>query len=225
MARKANESSAAGRSSSSAPSAASSTVSLDVLADADLLALARDGDRAALATLASRHQRTIERMLSRFRVDPCEREELVQDAWVQIVHKAHTFRGDSQFSTWLYRVATNAALMRLRSRRRKHAESLDAIEPRAESLLRDHPWLAHRASLTPDSELATQQRRERVARALAALPDSYRALVIEHYLGDEPLQSIANRFETTESSVRSKLHRARMLLRGELSDIALDAAA
>lgn len=216
MARKANDHSDHGLAARTAH---------DGLADTTLLAMARDGDRDALRALAVRHQRTIERMLSRFRVDPCERDELVQDAWVQIVDKAHTFRGDSQFSTWLYRVATNAALMRLRSRRRKHADSLDAIEPRADSLLREHPWFAARASQTPDSELLCRERRDRVARALEALPESYRTLVIEHYLGDEPLQTIADRFATTESSVRSKLHRARKLLRDELSDIALDAAA
>jgi len=198
---------------------------LAALSDAALLGRSREGDRAALAVLAARHRGTIERMLSRFRANSVERDELVQDAWVQIVDKAHTFRGESQFSTWLYRVATNAALMRLRSRRRKHAESLDAIETGAESLLREHPWFAAQASRTPDTELLRLERHARVARALEALPESYRVLVIEHYLADVPLQSIADRFETTESSVRSKLHRARKILRDELADIALDVAA
>jgi RNA polymerase sigma-70 factor (ECF subfamily) len=190
--------------------------------DQALLERARARDPRAIEELVRRHRPTIERMLRRFRVDEVERSELVQDALLQMVDKTHTFRGDAQFSTWLYRVATNAALMRLRSKRRKHADSLDALGDERESLLARSPW-AHDES--PEQKLERASQARRVERALAALPASYRALVIEHYLADEPLQAIADRLRTTESSVRSKLHRARKLLRDELSDLVLGAAA
>ncbi len=196
------------------------------LPDFALLARCREGDRAALSALIQRHHGTVERMLRRFRVDESERADLVQDALLQVVDKAHTFRGDAQFSTWLYRVATNAALMRLRSRRRKGADSLDAIEERADELLAAHPWhdgAALRAR--GDEQLHRRQQQARIERALETLPEAYRELVLGHYLGDEPLQELADRLGTTESAVRSRLHRARRMLRDELVGVEIDQAA
>jgi RNA polymerase sigma-70 factor (ECF subfamily) len=193
--------------------------------DSKLVDLARGGNQTALGVLLGRYQPVIQRQLQRFPIEAADRSDLVQDAMVQVMRRLHTFRGDSQFSTWLYRVTANAALMRMRSDRRRRQTSLDDHEQEAESAL-------ERAPHTPGGEWAVRadvrmdeaRRRDRLERALAELPEAYREVVLEHYLEGAPLQALADRLGTTESSVRSRLHRARTVLRERLRDADSEAA-
>jgi RNA polymerase sigma-70 factor (ECF subfamily) len=192
--------------------------------DSKLVDLARGGNQTALGVLLGRYQPVIQRQLQRFPIDAADRSDLVQDAMVQVMRRLHTFRGDSQFSTWLYRVTANAALMRMRSDRRRRQTSLDDHEQEAEAGLERAPnppggeW-----AVRADVRLEEARRRDRLQRALDELPEAYREVVLEHYLEGAPLQALADRLGTTESSVRSRLHRARTVLRERLRDADADA--
>lgn len=187
--------------------------------DLELVRMAQAGDRRALVVLLERYRPVIQRQLQRFPVDEADRADLVQEAMLQVLRKLETFRGDSQFSTWLYRVTANAALMRLRSDRRRRHTSLEDHAAEAEDawalsvVMPGGEW-----SERADHRFDAAQDRTMLEAALDALPCDYRALVVEHYMDGEALQTMADRLGTTESAVRSRLHRARTTLRKMLAE-------
>lgn len=181
--------------------------------DEELVLAARGGDRLALAMLLQRHRRLLVRQLQRFPLDDESRRDLLQEAMLQVVRKLHTFRGDARFGTWLYRITANAALMRMRSEQRRRSAPMDDEMP---SIPTDTSEWTQRA----DYKMESRQRAARLGEALSALPPSYRDIVIEHYIEGQTLQGVAHRLGTTESAVRSRLHRARASLRRMLSDLA-----
>ena len=200
--------------------------------DVELVRMAQSGDRRALVALLERYRPIVQRQLQRFPVDEADRADLVQEAMLQVLRKLGTFRGDSQFSTWLYRVAANAALMRMRSdRRRRHASLEDHASEAEEALSLSMVMPGGEWSERADHRFDAAQERTHLERALGALPCDYRELVVEHYLEGEALQAMADRMGTTESAVRSRLHRARTTLRKMLAEgrkeasIAVDQAA
>jgi RNA polymerase sigma-70 factor (ECF subfamily) len=137
--------------------------------DKQILESASQGDRAALTTLVRTLTPYIEKQLLRYPLSDEDRRDLVQSTLMQILRRVGSFRGDSSFSTWLFRVTANEALMMMRSQRRHRARLVD-----------------------------------------------YRDVVSLHYHQDLGLQEIASRLATTESAVRSRLHRARARLRAIL---------
>jgi RNA polymerase sigma-70 factor (ECF subfamily) len=102
---------------------------LTALSDRELVNRAMGGEKDALSTLLQRYRPVVMRHLQRYPVDDADRKDLMQEAMLQVVRKLHTFRGDAQFSTWLYRVTANAALMKMRSERRRRATSLEDANP------------------------------------------------------------------------------------------------
>jgi len=179
--------------------------------DKPTLELASRGDTTALGKLATALQPHIEKQLLRYPLSDEDRRDLVQSTLMQIVRRVGSFRGDSSFSTWLFRVTANEALMMMRSQRRHRArlvegldlEDLDALPAANDG---DAEWRA-------DGAAAASERDARVRRALEELPPDYRDVVALHYHQDLGLQEIATRLSTTESAVRSRLHRARSRLR------------
>ncbi len=181
---------------------------------AETLALATAGDRNALNALVRELSPHVERQLLRYPVADEDRRDLVQTTLMQVVRRLGSFRGDSSFSTWLFRVTANEALMLMRSQRRHRARVTSGLE------------LEDLASLPAMNDAETEQRTdvmvmnrardERVRAALGDLPEDYREVVLAHYTEDLGLQEIADRLHLTESAVRSRLHRARTSLKGIL---------
>jgi RNA polymerase sigma-70 factor (ECF subfamily) len=173
-----------------------------------LVASALAGDGEALNEIVTRASPHIERHLLRYPLTPDDRRDLVQTTLMQVLRRLGSFRGDSTFSTWLFRVTANEALMLLRSQRRRHAHVVETTD--FEAALADY-------ESTPDDQPAVRlewhETRQRVAHALAALPPEYREVVVAHYHDDQGLQQIAQHLDISESAVRSRLHRARARLR------------
>jgi RNA polymerase sigma-70 factor (ECF subfamily) len=191
------------------------------MSDHGLVDRARRGDQTALSTLLTRYRPVVERQVQRFPIAPHDRADLVQDALLQVIRRLHTFRGDSQFSTWLYRVTANAALMRMRSERRRRYASFDDHEAEVETAMTNSPFVAGGEwADRADNRVESQRQRAQLEAAIAELPEQWRLVVLEHYVEGSPLQALADRLDTTESSVRSRLHRARTALRDRLRDAA-----
>jgi RNA polymerase sigma-70 factor (ECF subfamily) len=191
--------------------------------DRSLFDRATGGDAPALNTLVTQLRPHIERQLLRYPVADEDRRDLLQATLMQVVRRLGSFRGDSSFSTWLFRVTANEALMLMRSQRRHRArlvEGLDLEELGALPAMNDFS-----AAERGDLSAATNERDLRVRQALDELPEDYREVVFAHYHMDLGLQEIADRFDLTESAVRSRLHRARTRLRAllEASPIAAEA--
>jgi RNA polymerase sigma-70 factor (ECF subfamily) len=191
--------------------------------DKKLFDRALGGDSRALNDFVTQLRPHIERQLLRYPVADEDRRDLLQATLMQVVRRLGSFRGDSSFSTWLFRVTANEALMLMRSQRRHKArlvEGLDLEELGALPAMND--WSAAERG---DTSAAGQERDLRVRQALDELPEDYRAVVMAHYHQDLGLQEIADQFDLTESAVRSRLHRARTRLRAllETSPVGVEA--
>ena len=178
------------------------------------------GDAPALDHLLRRIRPHVERQLLRYPVSDEDRRDLLQATLMQIVRKLGSFRAESSFSTWLFRVTANEALMLMRSRRRHRARVVEGLEWEELAALPAASSPEHQGGTAhlAEADVAVEQRQrdEHVRTALSALPDDYRDVVVAHYHMDLGLQEIADRLSITESAVRSRLHRARTRLRGML---------
>jgi RNA polymerase sigma-70 factor (ECF subfamily) len=186
----------------------------------DILDAAVNGDSVALDTVLKTITPHVERQLLRYPVSDEDRRDLLQATLMQIVRRLGSFRAEASFSTWLFRVTANEALMLMRSRRRHRARFVEGLEWEELATL---PAMNDTDRVDGDLGVSARQRDERVRDALGELPDDYRDVVIAHYHMDLGLQEIADRLSITESAVRSRLHRARSRLRTLLEKRDVDA--
>lgn len=164
-------------------------------------------DRDAFLELVRLHEARVGSVVARLLDDPRDIEEAVQDTFLQAWRHRDQFRSDAAVFTWLYRIATNTALMRLR-RREVQAVGVDRIPGREQVLLADDP-----TDGLPDSiDTAT-----RVRRALATLPDHHRTVVILRDIEGLSNAEVAALLALPLSTVKARLHRARAALRRSLS--------
>jgi len=181
------------------------------------------GEAAALNAVVSTLRPHVERQLLRYPLAEEDRHDLIQSTLLQVSRRLGSFRGDSSFSTWLFRVTANEALMLMRSQRRHRARLVEGLDLEELSTL---PAMNDAEGDVPsDVRAADAERDARVRRALDELPEEYRRVVVAHYEEDLGLQEIADRMKMTESAVRSRLHRARTRLRAilESSPVAAEA--
>src|SRR3982751_1520378 len=147
--------------------------------DTKQLDRAAHGDATALNTLVAALQPHIEKQLLRYPVADEDRRDLLQATLMQVVRRLGSFRGDSSFSTWLFRVTANEALTMMRSQRRHRArlvEGLDFDDLASLPAVNDLPGVDR-----GDLGAANSERDSRVRSALAELPDDYRDVVVAHY--------------------------------------------
>ena len=176
----------------------------------DILDNAVNGDNAALDHVLRTIRPHVERQLLRYPVSDEDRNDLLQATLMQIVRRLGSFRAESSFSTWLFRVTANEALMLMRSRRRHRARVVEGLDWEELATL---PSDNDNEVVQIDVGVANRERDARVRDALAELPEDYRDVVVAHYHLDLGLQEIADKLAITESAVRSRLHRARTRLR------------
>jgi RNA polymerase sigma-70 factor (ECF subfamily) len=181
-----------------------------------LLDSATHGDAAALNALVGSLRPHVERQLLRYPVADEDRRDLLQATLLQVVRRLGSFRGDSSFSTWLFRVTANEALMMMRSQRRHRARLIGGLD--LEELATLPAMNDSENDSRADARIARKERDAEVRRALAELPEDYRDVVSLHYEDDLGLQEIADKLDLTESAVRSRLHRARSRLRALLEN-------
>ena len=177
-----------------------------------LIEKVKDGDRDALDALTRLIRPHVERQLARYPVSDDDRLDLVQSTLLQVVRRIRSFRGDSSFTTWLFRVTANEALMLMRSQRRQRARLVEGLD------LEDLSALPTVRTVPAEDDAASLAEREaHVRHALGELPEDYRDVVLAHYHDDLGLHEIAEKLSVSESAVRSRLHRARVRLRAILN--------
>ena len=136
--------------------------------------LARQGDIRAFETIYQQHSRRVCALCLRMLRDPIEAEDLVQDVFMLLFRKIHTFRGELAFSTWLHRLAVNLVLMRLR----KKSPPTVSIEPSADA---DDETSSPRIDIgAPDLALEGSIHRVNLDRCIERLPAGYRAIFVLH---------------------------------------------
>jgi RNA polymerase sigma-70 factor (ECF subfamily) len=137
--------------------------------------------------------------------DIAEAEDLTQDAFIQVFRKIEAFRGDSAFSTWLYRVAVNTVLMKLRKRKTREVSMDEPICLESSSVPREYG--GH------DPHLQGTIDRIALIRAISELPRGYREIFILHEVAGYGHQEIARLLQCSIGNTKSQLHKARLKIR------------
>jgi RNA polymerase sigma-70 factor (ECF subfamily) len=191
------------------------------VSDEDLAARAAAGDPAAFEELVARYEGRVYRLACRLTGSEADAQDVLQDAFLAAYRGLASFRGASRFYTWLYRIATNAALGHRRRQGRHRTEPLDDLLPRfdehgqhdaAPAALR----IPSRAEEILDRKLLAEQARE----GLRRLPAIYRDAFVLRDLEELSTHEVAELLGIDGAAVRQRVHRARLMLRGYLARLA-----
>ena len=181
-----------------------------VLGDAQLVQLALQRDGAAFRTIMQRHNRRLYRMARSVVLNDSEAEDVVQEAYVHALINLGQFRGDSSLATWLSRIVLNEALGRLR--RRRPTVDLGTIENQPPSQIISFPT----AQLDPERTMAQREIQSLVEQAIDDLPAAFRIVLMARIVEEMSIEETAELFGLRTETVKTRLHRARALLRDAL---------
>src|SRR5262245_28100318 len=188
--------------------------SLEALDDAQLVELARLSESDAFRTIMQRNNRRLYRVARSILRDDSEAEDVVQEAYVRAFGSLGTFRGDSSLTTWLTRIALNEALGRLRQRRPTvDLTVLDAEPPGLANII---PFPAMQRDTDPERAAAQQQIRHLIEGAVDELPEAFRTVFVMREIEEMSVEETADYLNIEPATVKTRLHRARRLLRQAL---------
>lgn len=190
---------------------------LDDLGDMALVERARHRDSAAFRLIMQRHNRRLFRVARSVLNDDSEAEDVVQEAYVRAFTHLGDFRGDARLSTWLTRIALNEALGRLRHRRPKvDLTHLDRIDEQGESRVILFP--AARRDGDPEAAAARSEVRRLLEQAVDRLPDPFRIVFVLRDIEEMSIEETASQLGLRPETIKTRLHRARRLLRKALDE-------
>ena len=181
--------------------------------DQQLVERAQRGDKRAYELLVMKYQRKLARLLSRFVRDAAEVEDVTQEGFIKAYRALPSFRGDSAFYTWLYRIGINTAKNYLGALGRRAPTSTSFDNEEAESF-EDAEQL--RDSNTPETELMGREIATTVNKAMDALPEDLRTAITLREIEGLSYEEIANVMNCPIGTVRSRIFRARDAIAAEL---------
>jgi RNA polymerase sigma-70 factor (ECF subfamily) len=183
--------------------------------EAALLARLRAGDKAACAECVELHAPGLYRLARRLVRDEAEAEDVVQEAFLSAFKAIGRFEGRSGLRTWLYRIAYNAALMRLRR------PQPDTVSVEADGLAGDDGLPVPRQMFDwcclPEADFDTQEARDQLEAAVRALPETLKVVFVMRELEGLSTEATAEALDLSPEAVKTRLHRARLWLRERLS--------
>lgn len=180
----------------------------------------RTGETQAFDALVRKYQHRLFNTVFRMCGRRADAEELTQEALLRALENLHRFRGGSAFYTWLFRIAANLTISRRRRARRVRFFSLsgsDDEDPGREGALTAD--LACRRTPGPEAEAVAGETSRRVVEALNELDDEFRIVIVLRDIEGMDYVQIADILDTPLGTVKSRLHRARLLLRARLADL------
>jgi len=184
--------------------------------DAALLAALRAEDPAAPEMLVDTYGDRVYRLTFRITGSNEDAEEATQDALWTAARKIASFKGESQFGSWLYRIAANAAYQKLRSRKAKaHEIALDDVLPALDSDMHFEPmddW-----SPRVDENAVNAELHDVLEKAIEELPPDYRTALVMHDIEGMPNPDIAETLGISLPAVKSRVHRSRLFVRKKLA--------
>lgn len=182
------------------------------LLDAELVRRVQAGDTSAFDLLVQKYQHKVINLVGRFVSDQAECQDIAQDAFIKAYRAIDSFRGESQFYTWLYRIAANTAKNHLASRARKspnYAIDVDDAEHfDGESGLKEYA--------NPENMLLTDEIRATIFRAIENLPDDLKSAITLREIDGLSYEEIAEVMDCPIGTVRSRIFRAREAIDKEL---------
>lgn len=188
--------------------------SIQALPDLELVSQAKQGRLESFNELVSRHSRKIFRLTQHITGNREDAEDALQETFLKAFSRLEQFQGDSQFYTWLVRIAVNESLMKLRKRKASETVSFDApIETEDDFLPREHAaW-----DENPEQKYARQELRDILDRAINSLPPLFRTVLVLRDIDQLSTEETAHALNLSVPAVKSRLLRARLQLREKLS--------
>jgi RNA polymerase sigma-70 factor, ECF subfamily len=180
--------------------------------EAHLARLALKGDQQAFAEIVGLYQDKLYHMAYRMLSSRQEAEDVVQDTFLRVYKNLDRYDDTMKFSTWIYRIATNLCIDRLR--KRKPSYSLDAETTEHEGL--DGYSMIPSDNRTPESETLLSEMQATVHKAIDNLPAKYKSVMVLRYLQDLSLQEIGDVLDMPVTTVKTRVHRGREFLRKRL---------
>lgn len=184
----------------------------EMLSDQELVNLARDRDEAAVRAITQRYNRRLFRIARSILRSDAEAEDVVQETYVRAFTGLDTFRGDAAFGTWITRIALNEALGRLRRPQTLNWEIYGANRGQAEII----HFPASAANSDPEKAVAQTEIRAMLERAIDELPDAFRTVFVARLVEGMSVEETADLTGLQAETVKTRLYRARVLLRTKL---------
>jgi RNA polymerase sigma-70 factor, ECF subfamily len=182
--------------------------------EAELIARAIENDPAAVRLIMQRHNRRLYRIARSVVRDDSEAEDVVQEAYGRAFTHLREFRGDSSIGTWLARIVLNEAIGRLRRRHETVDWELIETQHRAGAQIISFPLEA--AQPDPERTMAQREINEILQRAIDDLPDAFRLVLVARAVEGMSIEDTAELLGIRPETVKTRLHRARALLRAKL---------
>lgn len=183
------------------------------ISDVALVDSFKAGDIAAFEEIVSRYEAKVMNLSLRFTRNQEDAEEVLQDVFTTVYRKIDGFRGQSAFSSWLYRIVVNAAFMKLRKKKQNQAISMEDLAPAVKQycIERDDAAWPHSHNVAVTREL-----QEVLQKAIDRLPDQYRAVFVLRDVDGLSNQETGQILDLSIPAVKSRLHRSRIMLRKKL---------
>lgn len=183
------------------------------LTDVEVVNQFKSGDTLAFEEIISRYESKVMSLALRFTRNQEDAEEVMQDVFTTVYRKIEGFRGQSAFSSWLYRIVVNAAFMKLRKRKQNQTVSMDDLSPAIKQYCIDRDAL----SGTYSQNIAISHEMQAVIQnAVNRLPDQYRAVFVLRDVDGLSNQETGEILNLSIPAVKSRLHRSRIMLRKKL---------
>ena len=176
----------------------------------------RDRDARAFREMVEQYGDRVFNLTYRMLGNREEAEDVAQEVFITVFKSIESFRGDSKFSTWLYRITANHCKNRIKYLSRRHDRDRTELDDRVTGGLNGPVMGAPAASPRPDRQLEGAEMEQVLQRAIAELDDDQRILVILRDVEDLSYEEICAITELPDGTVKSRLHRARMALRKKL---------
>jgi len=184
--------------------------------DGELVERFLKGDKTALDELLQRYYSRVYRLAYGILRNPQDAEEVIQEVFLRVFQKLESFKGESSFSSWLYRVAIKTTYMKLRDRKGVSTFSFDQVGKLLdEEMIKSGSgeWVSR-----PDDELLTEEALKIISEAIDQLPDDFKTVLILRDVEGLSTDEVAEILGLTPAAVKSRLHRARLFLRDKLED-------
>jgi RNA polymerase sigma-70 factor (ECF subfamily) len=180
--------------------------------ESELIARANKGDRAAQAEIVNQHERMVYNLALRLVGNEEDAENILQETFLKVLQSLSTFKGNSQLSTWIYRIATNFALMHLRSKKKTFI-SIDEF-PLDE--MQNFESFYRKNEEDPLKDVINTELREHLSKAIDQLPPKFKTVFVLKDIEGLSLKEISSMLSMSLPAVKSNLHRARVFLRNKL---------
>lgn len=192
-----------------------SQMAVEEMDDHALIAATRIGDEAAFQELVRRYRNLITNFIYRMLNDYDRAVDLAQETFVRVYMSVERYQANYNFSTYIYRIASNLAISELRQRKRRRLIPIptffsDKDNQEIEIELPDT------SLISPDDAMIKDERRRAVARAIASLPEKYRTVIVLRDLEGKSYEEISSVLKLSDGTVKSRINRARNLLKEKL---------